>query len=93
MRTTISGGQESGNHGTMEPWNHGTMDNCFGFVRPHQHCKAYTCRDVFLNLFKRQLHAPNVIAVVGDSISVLPRLVYGEVDPVTSDLSDFSFQL
>ena len=70
------------------------MDNCFGFVRPHQHCKAYTCRGAFfLNLFKRQLHVPNVIAVVDDSIAVLPRHAYGEVDPVTSDLSDFSFQL
>ena len=39
-----------------------TIDSCFGFVRPHQHGIADTCRGGFFsNTFKRQLHITNVL--------------------------------
>ena len=50
---------------------------------PHRHGIAV---GRFSNPCERQLHITNVITVVGNSKTILPRLAYAEVDSVTSDM-------
>ena len=45
----------------------------------------------FSNPCERQLHITNAITVLGNRKTILPRLTYAEVDPVTSDMMTDKF--